>query len=187
MTHSLTFDKSVLDGLRQRDNTALAVVVDQMRNPLTRFVRKLLHYQDDALADDIVQESFIALHRSPNVQSADKIHSYLFRIAANKVTDHWRRASRQRRLVRQAGQRQSLARGEDDMTQKTLVRLAVEQSLSELPAKYRLPLLLVEYEHYAYQEIAELLGLSLANVKTRVFRAREKMITLLKQREVTYE
>ena len=61
----------------------------------------------------------------------------------------------------------------------------VEDALQGLPERQRLPLVLYHFEELSYEEIAERLGVSLAKVKTDIFRARAALAKLLAQRGVT--
>lgn len=60
----------------------------------------------------------------------------------------------------------------DDPARRTAVRLALTAALDELPAEYRTALVLRDVEGLSNLEIAEVVGISLANVKSRVHRAR---------------
>ncbi len=59
----------------------------------------------------------------------------------------------------------------DDMVRQTLVKKA----LDDLPEKYKTPLLLKEFQGMRYEEIGRMLGISLEQVKIRIYRARKKL------------
>ena len=61
----------------------------------------------------------------------------------------------------------------------------VEEALQHLPERQRLPLVLYHFEELSYEEIAEQLGVSLAKVKTDIFRARAALAKVLAERGVT--
>jgi RNA polymerase sigma-70 factor (ECF subfamily) len=66
---------------------------------------------------------------------------------------------------------------EDDMSK------AVMDGISKLPAKLRIPLMLKDIEGFSYQEIAESLQCEMGTVKSRIFRARERLKTILQPLE----
>ena len=68
--------------------------------------------------------------------------------------------------------------GEENILRKES-RDAVREALNKLAYKYRIVLILKEYEKMSYKEIGELLKLSESNVKVRVFRAREQLSKML--------
>jgi RNA polymerase sigma-70 factor (ECF subfamily) len=61
----------------------------------------------------------------------------------------------------------------------------IEDALRHLPERHRVPLALYHFEELSYEEIAGQLGVSLAKVKTDIFRARAALATLLAERGVT--
>jgi RNA polymerase sigma-70 factor (ECF subfamily) len=61
----------------------------------------------------------------------------------------------------------------------------VEEALQSLPEKQRLPLVLYHFEELSYEEIAQQLDVSLAKVKTDIFRARAALAKVLAERGVT--
>jgi len=76
--------------------------------------------------------------------------------------------------VRMHGQEKDLADMVEKHEQQALLRLSLEQ----LPARYRLILILRDFQEMTYQEMASSLALPLGTIKTHLFRARH----LLKQR-----
>ena len=61
----------------------------------------------------------------------------------------------------------------------------IEEALQRLPDQQRLPLVLYHFEELSYEEIAQQLGVSLAKVKTDIFRARAALAKVLAERGVT--
>ena len=61
----------------------------------------------------------------------------------------------------------------------------VEEALQRLPEKQRVPLVLYHFEELSYEDIAQQLGVSLAKVKTDIFRARAALAKVLAERGVT--
>jgi hypothetical protein len=59
----------------------------------------------------------------------------------------------------------------------------VQQLLNQLEPDYRMPLILRYWEDYSYEEIATALGLTVAAVKSRLFRARQQIAKLHGERE----
>jgi RNA polymerase sigma-70 factor (ECF subfamily) len=61
----------------------------------------------------------------------------------------------------------------------------IEDAMQHLPERHRVPLALYHFEELSYEEIAEQLDVSLAKVKTDIFRARAALAKLLAERGVT--
>lgn len=66
-------------------------------------------------------------------------------------------------------------------------RAQVEQLLRELPDKHRVPLVLYHFEELSYEEIGQQLGVSMAKVKSDIFRARAALAKQLAGRGMSLE
>ena len=90
---SVTTDKLLIDKIREGDSDAWQQLIDRYEGRLTAFVMSRLHDRSDS--EDVVQETFIGLLTSlPNFDPSRDLTTYLFSIAAHKLTDHMRRQGR---------------------------------------------------------------------------------------------
>jgi RNA polymerase sigma-70 factor (ECF subfamily) len=129
---------------------------------------------DRALAEDITSETFVRAWTSPSAIRTSTVKAYLLAIARNLYVDERRRRRRDTELPESLPDRSDLAR-------TTGMRDALERTARELqriPEGYRTALLMWAQEEMTYEEIAAALGISLAAVKTRIFRARLRLAEL---------
>lgn len=169
--------------MRDGDEGALREVVAAFSERLTAVVAGLLHDRD--AVDDVVQETFVkAWFRLRSFQGDAGLYTWLYRIAVNAAKD---RAKATRR--RPAGSLEDLPTGPaslpsdegpslEPLADREL-RLAVRRAVHALPPKFRAVLVLRELEGLRYEEIAEILDLSLGTVESRLFRARRRLKALL--------
>lgn len=132
--------------------------------------------QDDAEAEDILQEVFIRIHRSLCCSDAwDKPDAWFYQITRNLIIDHYRK---RRELVELS---EELPAGADLPDEDTAAELALSlrEWIEELPEPYRQALLLTEYEGLSQQELADRMGISLSGAKSRVQRARGRLRDML--------
>lgn len=95
-------DASLLIGVRQKDARAWEALIARFQGRLLAFARSRLH--DEAAAEDVVQESFLGfLMALPNYDETTPLESFLFAIAAHKLTDALRRAGRRPSLALMLG------------------------------------------------------------------------------------
>jgi len=139
-------------------------------------------------AEDAVQEVFLKAYTSlKSFRGESKISVWLYRITNNVCID----ALRRRRTT------VSLTGAEDDsgeagelelpddrfdpaaIAEQTDLREQVGKALQKLPAEQREAFLLRTVAQQSYEEIAATLGIDLGTVKSRIFRARKKLCTLL--------
>lgn len=129
-----------------------------------RFILKNLRHEEDAR--DIVQSSFEKLWMTrENVENA-RAKSYLFTIAYNQMIDHIRKHKRVV-LKEEFREESRITTGYSDNTKKIL-----EKVLARLNETQRSLVMLKDYEGYSYEEIGEITGLSLSQVKVYLHRAR---------------
>lgn len=141
------------------------------RRPVLAYLTRLVG--DREAAEDLCQETFIKAMRGWDGRdpSASAV-SWLYRIATNTAYDYLRRQRRIRftpllDAEDSAGETIALGSRLDE-------REPVLRALEQIPAMYRLPLVLHSYEGRSTQEIADSLGVSNSAIKTRLFRARER-------------
>ena len=145
-------------------------------------VRSLLNCRNAALADDILQETFVKAYL--NLDKYNPAYSFvgwLWVVARNLLVDHTRRAPKaDERLSLEASA--SVASPSPDPEQQAIWaqnRLNLDRALGQLSEPYREVLVLRFWHDLPYEAIAEKLDLPLGTVKTRIHRARAALIALL--------
>jgi RNA polymerase sigma-70 factor (ECF subfamily) len=126
--------------------------------------------KDRSLAEDIVQEVFIKVHtKSHQVNEPEKLSGWIYRVASNTVTDHFRK-DKKRQLqpvdVETDG-------GEHEFNE--CVARCLRILMSTLPDKYREALELTEFENLSQSHLAKRLAISHSGARSRVQRARKML------------
>jgi RNA polymerase sigma-70 factor, ECF subfamily len=147
---------------------------------LRRFARALCG--DAALADDLVQDCVErALSRSSLYDPSRPLRAWLFAILRNIFISGLRKSSRLQ-VVKTVDE---LYDGEDAVRaeQETNISLKlIAQALDQLPDQQREILVLVSLEEMSYREAAEIVGVPIGTVMSRLSRARNHMQQLLEER-----
>lgn len=179
---------SAVDGLRRGDAAAFDAIYDAYRVRIFGFLVRLT--KNRALAEDLLQETFLRLARSaPDLDADTNVRAWLFRVARNLVIDHQRWAlldfdrlfelSLWPRAVTDA------AATPLDLAEASETGLRLEHALGELSAEHREVLLLVSVEGMEPAEAAEVLGIPGATLRKRLSRARERLQDMLQAGELT--
>lgn len=135
---------------------------------LRGFIRSRV--RDTATADDLTQETLLKVYRSRAALRDDqRLEAWLYRIARRTLIDHYRRQKPNEELPVDLANDHS--EFEDASMRDDLTR-SLRRFLEELPAAYREPVRLAEFEGLPLAKIALRLDLSLAAVKSRVQRGR---------------
>lgn len=155
----------------------LMAVVSRYQGPLLRYVGRMLgSVADPGGPEDIVQETFIRLHRQVHAHGPDSIEhltTWLFRVAHNLTLDALRRQVRQNAaqvpadsaVVAQEQAREMDALGE--MIRQE-ARQMVLRELSQLDDAYRHVVLLKVVQGMSLRQIAQVVGVSLSTVNYRL-------------------
>ncbi|GHN02045.1 RNA polymerase sigma factor SigZ [Cytophagales bacterium WSM2-2] len=136
-------------------------------NELKGFVYKRV--KDKELANDIVQDVFLKVQsKIDQLHDYEKITGWIYKIAANTITDHFRQKSK----VINA---HDLEWESDHNVLNDCVLYCMNEMLLSLPEKYRQALELTELQNLSQTELASKLGISYSGAKSRVQRARQML------------
>ena len=140
--------------------------------------------KDEWVADDLIQETFIKVQQNlSQLREEAKISSWIFRIAYNLCQDHFRKVS-------QSAKNDRISIGESQILKEPLFQKEFEQhqmgacvqdKIRLLPESHRTVLILFDIMEFSHQEIAEIIDISVENVKVRLHRARKKLKTILEE------
>jgi RNA polymerase sigma-70 factor, ECF subfamily len=164
-------DLELMDRTRAGDPAAFGVLIRRHQSPLLNFFRRLGAGRD---AEDLAQEVFVRLYRWRDryVQTA-KFTTFLYTLARHVWADHWRKSKRRERIEERA--KTELPSTDDGAWARVSSGLDAEQALAGLPEKLRVVLVMSLYQGLRYDEIAEVLGIPLGTVKSRVFVALQRL------------
>src|SRR5690606_21979141 len=141
--------------------------VDEHADSLFRYCIGLTRNQADA--DDLVQTSFRKLWENRENLESKVARSWLFRTAYRSMIDEYRKVKREREYRNLQVERKM--EFQSSIEEKDLVRKA----LAVLTDEQKNLILLRDYEGYSYEELCEITGMSMPNVKTTLFRSRKKL------------
>ena len=157
-------------------------IYDQHYDPVRKFI--LAYVKDEWVADDLIQETFIKVQKNINsVKDPAKLSSWIFRVAYNLCHDNFRQSKRS--SLNQRSMQQEIVTFKEAVAQKALEQQqmgeCVQDKMDLLPPDYRSVLILSDIMAFSHKEIAEILEISVSNVKVRVHRARKKFRAILEE------
>ena len=179
-------DADLVRATLEGDSHAFEILVERYQRRLFGLVR--LYTRSTVEVEDIVQDTFLkAFSRLETFQSTSAFYTWLYRIAVNTILDFMKR---QGRSPVQAVEDPELvgrsATGASDATTERLsirpdARLEREETaeitrgvMADLPEIFRTVLVMRELDQMTYQEIADVLEISIGTVESRLFRARAR-------------
>jgi len=142
-------------------------------------------------AEDMAQEAFLKAYNSlSSFRGESRFSVWLYRIVSNVCLDYLRKNGKRSTVSLSVedddGEDIQLelpdtSQSPEEVLEKKLTREAVRRGLASLPPDSRQILLLREIQGLSYEEIGEVLGLESGTVKSRIFRARKKLVDFLLQ------
>ena len=154
-------------------------------------VRKFIFalVKDEWAADDLIQETFIKVQKNLNqLKDETKLSSWIFRIAYNLCQDHFRKksqSSNREHVFAEERQFLSIPLFQKEIEQRQMGE-CVQDKIRMLPESYQTILVLFNLMEFNHKEIAEIMDISVENVKVRLHRARRKLKTIL-EKECRFE
>jgi RNA polymerase sigma-70 factor (ECF subfamily) len=143
---------------------------------LRRYARALT--RNDVAADDLVQDCLVrALAKQHLFQDGADLRAWLFTILHNHYVNGVRRGVREGAVVAVSEDEPLLARGPNQVQKLELRDL--DRGLARLPEEQRTVILLVGLEGMSYEEVAEVVGVPVGTVRSRLSRGREMLRRLM--------
>ena len=161
-------------------------IYDLYHGPVKTFILKMVG--DPWITDDLTQDTFIKVQENLiGLKDVSKLMPWIFRIARNRCLDYFRSGA-----TKNKGQEMAypLQKSIESVAQMQLEQHQMSQCVQDkiclLPETFRDVLVLSDTMEMTHQEIADILGITVSNVKVRIHRARKVFKKILEQ-ECTFE
>jgi len=177
-------DLRLVESLREGDQRAYEELIARFQQPVYTLALRLLNNQSEAC--DVVQEVFLKVFRSiGSFRGQSTLKTWIYRITVNEAHNarRWFFRHRRRELELNAPPEESHAireipdsgRTPFDEAVTSQQRAMIEAALENISAIFREAVVLRDIADLSYEEIAEILGVNLGTVKSRILRGREAM------------
>lgn len=189
-------DGDLIERARAGDLDAYNILVDRYRDAVYSVALRYMRRID--LADDVTQDAFLRAYDALDTfrnEEGRGFKSWLLRIAANRALDVIRYEGR-----RPASSLDAALDNEDsswepetrtdhpvDLAEQAALQRHLETALGELPEDQRFAVILFDVEGYSYEEIAEISGVAVGTVKSRLHRGRGRLREILNENETGRE
>jgi len=185
-------DRELVQGIINSDQAAFKELVETHQLFVIRTCYAMVHDMEDA--KDLAQEVFIEVLRSADAfRGKAKFSSWIYRIAVNKSLNHLKKHRRKDSFsifsFQDPGgkiQEEQIADhhthgGGDAVMEEDELKEALHTAIDGLPVKQKIAFTLHKYEELPYNEIAEVMNVSLSSVESLIHRARLNL-----QKRLTY-
>ena len=182
-----TQESAVIAELKAGSEEAYAWLIGEFHQPIYGLIYRIVNDPSDAA--DTTQEVFLKVFRGmKHFHGESSLKTWIYRIALHEAANRrrwWFRHKAQEMQIQPVDTGECEFSGEDRLVDQgespfekfahTEVRAAVEEALQRVPEPYRTDLILRDLEEMSYEEIAEVLGISLGTVKSRITRGRDAL------------
>ena len=179
-----TDDLVIINRFKGGDTSAFEEIVLKHQDKIYNLCRHMLGNAHDA--EDAAQEVFLKAYQNLNKFKPDaSLHTWLYRIAVNTCIDYRRRPFLDS-LFKTSKEgdvfiidQPSESPSPEKLYESKEISNAIQLALGRLSKKLRTVIVLKEVEGLSYEEITEVLDVSIGTVKSRISRAREELKELL--------
>ncbi len=182
-------DEALLEQARQGSLEAMETLVNRYEQPVYNLAMRLLRHEQDA--EDVMQQTFLSLVENlDSFRGESSFRTWLYRVATFAAFKILRKRKGLETISLDASvdpkpeeegpppHPEFIADWRDTpehLAQRQEVRQLIEEAIAELDEKYRVVFLLRDVEGLSVEETATALGITPANVKVRLLRARLKL------------
>ena len=132
--------------------------------------------------DDVVQDVLVRMHRGlPELREDDRFSAWMFQVARNAIADAGRKTSRAPLDSPDLDETPAIPADDDDREAATALAGCVSMFVAQLASPYREAITLVELEGRTAKEAADMVGISVSGMKSRVQRGRAQLRELFER------
>ncbi len=177
-------ETELVSRLKNGDEEAFRIIFNDNQRKVLNTCYRIVN--DKGTAEDLTQEVFIKVHSAIKYFRGDsKFSTWIYRIAVTKSLDYLRAKKRKKRF--------GFARFSDSSNEEFIMskisgreypgdslemderKYFLEKALNAIPENQRIAFSLSKYDEMSYQEIAEILGISLSAVESLIHRAKKNL------------
>jgi len=169
-------DAAFVARARQGDPSGFDEIVHRHHKRVYALAYRMLRHPQDA--EDVTQEAFLnAYRRLDQLREAESVGAWVCRIASNLCLERLRSPRHRAEVPLPSPDLAPADPAADGETAETVAR--VRAAVAELPPKYRLAVVAYYLHGHSYDEAARLIGVNPRTFKTHLYRARQRLASLL--------
>lgn len=164
-------DEMLMEAVKNGDLQQASLLFERYHKRLFNFLAQMT--MERTIAEDLTQNVFLRMLKYRNsYREGAKFQSWIFQMARNVFVDHYQEAKNKSGMVKMENLPDKIDEQNHDVEQQERV---LHLSLQRLPEEQRELLVLTRFQHMKYEEVAQIMNTSVANIKVKVHRAINKL------------
>ena len=168
-------DIALIEACLAGDQEAFAELITRYKNLVYSLI--LRKTKDSEEANDLAQDVFIKVYKNLHAYSPEyKFSTWVIRITTNHIIDQYRK-NKQETVPIEDHAHELVATGTSGSPEAVYIKREqtrrINKIVENLPAMYKIPIVLYHQQGLSYQEISDIIGEPLSKVKNRIFRGRK--------------
>jgi RNA polymerase sigma-70 factor (ECF subfamily) len=160
--------KDLINRLKRKDETALKEVMDMFKIQVFNYLNLMLNNSE--VAEELTQDTFVKVYFKASSLRTDNLRAWIYKIATNLARSEFRK-----RKIKNLLSISDVSESHYSFDPSPENKILLEQVLSILPEKYRIPIIMKEINNLSFDEMAEILKKPVGTVKSLVFRGRQQI------------
>ena len=172
---------SIITQIKNGDEQAFAELIEQYKLPIYKTAKSILKDEDDVC--DAIQDTALSIYKNiPNLKNEEYFKTWVIRITINKCYDILKKHKLNNEKMLKA--QKDVAELQTNFDNNVILQTDLQTTLELLEEDLKIVTVLYYYNDLSISEISDILNIPKGTVKSRVFRAREKLYEILSKEEV---
>lgn len=172
---------SIITQIKNGDEQAFAELIEQYKLPIYKTAKSILKDEDDVC--DAIQDTALSIYKNiPNLKNEEYFKTWVIRITINKCYDILKKHKLNNEKMLKA--QEDVSELHTNFDNNVILQTDLQTTLELLEEDLKIVTVLYYYNDLSISEIADILNIPKGTVKSRVFRAREKLYEILSKEEV---
>ncbi len=163
----------LINKLKQKDESALKEVMKIYKGQIFNYLLLMLGNREQA--EELTQDTFVRVYFKASSLRTENLKAWIYKIATNLALSEFRK-----KRIKHLFSLKDVNEIHYSYDQKLGENIIIEEALSNLPEKYKIPLIMKEVDNFSFEEMSDILKKPVGTLKSLVFRGKEKMRNKLK-------
>jgi RNA polymerase sigma-70 factor, ECF subfamily len=173
-------DEALMLRVRDGDQASFGLLLQRYEKQLINFFYR--QFSDYELAKDLLMDVFLRIYQAADrYEPRAKFSTYIYQVARNlSINEYKKREIRKADSLEDLDENTGLEIADGNLSAVELMerhetQRMVQDALTSLSEEHRTILILTEFQELPYDKVAQIMGCSVGTVKSRMFRARQKI------------